>query len=585
MSPSLRTFSEPLMGIPPARKSLPALSQLIAMTALFALLNYMGSAIYHRASGLTTVKPFCGVALALCLIYGRRSLWPIIVTGTIGGIFAKQVFSSTLMDSIMTPSLAAGSLLLTYLLTGRFVGRIVDFRGWKQLVGFIAIAAAVSALSAFAFAYGQGHTDATVWPNWLAWWIPTTLSYVMYTPVLVLLATTDRSALARNRYRLLGAMAMLGGLLGCLFIPASVPLLFIVPLALLIVTMVCEIEGTALGLVLTQIVITAATVSGHGLSSLAHLSLGYQLYFTQIFLSVLVAVMLPAAAAITERAKLKDGMAAALKREEKVNEALRDSQKRYRMMAQKAASANRAKSDFLASMSHELRTPLNAILGFSDILKSQLYGPVGHPKYIEYAEDVHKSGVHLLDLINDILDLSKIDAGKMELREALFDVPELVADALVLIREKAKGHVALSVCVPNDMPQVFADKRLTKQILLNLLSNAIKFTADGGTITVGARDRSGDGIEIYVADTGIGMSEVELEKAFSHYGQVDSKVASVHQGTGLGLPISRSLARLQGGDLLAESSRDRGTRISLTLPERRVVRQSRPDSGEILLRA
>jgi signal transduction histidine kinase len=235
-----------------------------------------------------------------------------------------------------------------------------------------------------------------------------------------------------------------------------------------------------------------------------------------------------------------------------------------------AEAASKVKSEFLASMSHELRTPLNAILGFSEMLTTQLYGPIGHAKYVEYAEDVHKSGTHLLELINDVLDLAKIDAGKIELRETIFSVGELVDDAMLLVNGKAKDHVRLEVCVPGGI-HVLADKRLTKQILINLLSNAIKFTPKGGTVTVGAQECCGRGLEIYVADTGIGMNAAQLEKAFSPYGQVDSQIAQAHQGTGLGLPIAQSLARLQGGDVIAQSTPGHGTRMILILPESRIV--------------
>jgi signal transduction histidine kinase len=236
-----------------------------------------------------------------------------------------------------------------------------------------------------------------------------------------------------------------------------------------------------------------------------------------------------------------------------------------------AETSNRVKSEFLANMSHELRTPLNAILGFSEILKVQLYGPLGHVKYREYAEDVHKSGTHLLELINDVLDLSKIDAGKMELRESVFSVSELIDDAMVLIRDKAKDHVRLELNVQEDT-KILADKRLIKQILINLLSNAIKFTPEGGAITVGTQHGSGQEIQIYVADTGIGMDARQLDKAFSPYGQIDSRVAQTHQGTGLGLPIAQSLARLHGGDIIGHSSPGHGTRMILHLPASRVVR-------------
>ena len=161
----------------------------------------------------------------------------------------------------------------------------------------------------------------------------------------------------------------------------------------------------------------------------------------------------------------------------------------------------------------------------------------------------------------------------MEVRDSTFSVGELVDDSVLLVRGRAKDHARLEICVPDDI-QILADKRLTKQILLNLFSNAVKFTPQGGTITTGVRERDGGGLEIYVADTGIGMDAEQLEKAFSSYGQIDSQIAQTHQGTGLGLPIARSLARLQGGDLIAESTPGKGTRFMLLLPESRIVERT-----------
>jgi signal transduction histidine kinase len=258
---------------------------------------------------------------------------------------------------------------------------------------------------------------------------------------------------------------------------------------------------------------------------------------------------------------------------------LRESERQYREMAERAQRASTAKSEFLASMSHELRTPLNAILGFTEIFKVQLFGPLGHPKYLEYAGDVHKSGAHLLDLINDVLDLSKIDAGKMELREITIALGELIDDAVLLIRDRAKGHVTLNV-EALDRFRILADKRLTKQILINLLSNAIKFTPMGGTVTISARANSTGQLEICVADTGVGMDAAQLEQAFSPYGQVNSRITQIHQGTGLGLPIAQSLARLHGGDLIAQSTPGEGTRMILIFPQNRVVETTPPKQAD-----
>jgi signal transduction histidine kinase len=188
------------------------------------------------------------------------------------------------------------------------------------------------------------------------------------------------------------------------------------------------------------------------------------------------------------------------------------------------------------------------------------------PQYADYANDVHRSGSHLLDLINDILDISKIDAGKVELREEMVPLDWLLGECVALVRERAyTGRVDLKLESGPAGAAVFADQRLLKQILLNLLSNAIKFTPEGGSVTARIV-HDGAGIGFRVADTGIGMSEADIEKALSPYGQIDSKISRKHQGTGLGLPISHSLAQLHGGDLVVESTRGKGTAITLLLP-------------------
>jgi signal transduction histidine kinase len=315
---------------------------------------------------------------------------------------------------------------------------------------------------------------------------------------------------------------------------------------------------------MTQVGYIVAIASGYGPSAVSDLSRGDQLQFSQFFLGILTTVLLPVAAAITERRKLRDTQGA-------INAALRESERRYREMADRERRASRAKSEFLAGMSHELRTPLNAILGFSEIIKGEFYGPLGQEKYREYAEDVYNSGAHLLDLINDVLDLSKIDAGRMELRESLFDAPALLDEALALLRDKARDKVELGVLLEDALPQLHADKRLIKQVVLNLLSNAVKFTADGGKVLLIAERAPDGGLNVHVDDTGIGMSVEEIDKAFSPYGQVDSKIARTHQGTGLGLPISRSLAELHGGTLSATSVKGQGTRMTLYLPATRMM--------------
>jgi signal transduction histidine kinase len=252
------------------------------------------------------------------------------------------------------------------------------------------------------------------------------------------------------------------------------------------------------------------------------------------------------------------------------------------LAAAKAAAdeANRAKSDFLTGMSHELRTPLNAILGFSEIIRDQHLGPVGTPRYAEYANDVHNSGRHLLALIDDILDLAKIDAGKVELQEEAVDIARLIDDSTILVRDQAaKAGVALVVAKSGALPPMRADRRLLKQVLLNLLSNAIKFTPRGGRIAAEADYDPQRGLVLSVSDTGIGMSMEDIAKAMSPYGQVDSTMSREHKGTGLGLPISRALVKLHDGEFILTSNPGHGTTITITLPAARKA-LNRPRVGD-----
>jgi two-component system cell cycle sensor histidine kinase PleC len=237
-----------------------------------------------------------------------------------------------------------------------------------------------------------------------------------------------------------------------------------------------------------------------------------------------------------------------------------------------AEFANRSKSDFLANMSHELRTPLSAIMGFSEMIRDQMLGPIGTQKYVEYAEDIHRSSEHLKQIINDLLDLSKIEAGKMELRETAVSLPALISDCVRLVRGRAAtARVRLRVEARDSLPELRGDQRLLKQILLNLLSNAVTFTPQRGTVTIGARTGETDGVELFVSDTGVGMTAAEIDVALTRFGQVDGMLAHQHQGTGLGLPLARSLAELHGGRLAIRSVPGEGTTVTVTLPSDRVL--------------
>ena len=237
----------------------------------------------------------------------------------------------------------------------------------------------------------------------------------------------------------------------------------------------------------------------------------------------------------------------------------------------RAEGANKAKSEFLANMSHELRTPLNAINGFSEIMAGEMFGPLGDRRYKEYVTDIHKSGEHLLALINDILDMSKIEAGKMNLRFEPVSIDNLVEDSVRLVKNRAdNAGLYIEVALP-PLPEIDADYRAIKQVLLNLLSNAVKFTPKGGKITVRADTRNdsyGERVRVSVRDTGIGISKDDLARLARPFEQVENQHAKTQQGPGLGLALSKSLVEMHGGALELDSQPGQGTTASFVIPIR-----------------
>jgi signal transduction histidine kinase len=235
------------------------------------------------------------------------------------------------------------------------------------------------------------------------------------------------------------------------------------------------------------------------------------------------------------------------------------------------SGANRAKSEFLANMSHELRTPLNAIIGFSEIMKNQSFGPLGSPQYLEYMEDIYNSGNHLVAIINDILDLSKIEAGRMDLKETKLPLRSVIESCIRIMRERAESaEITLTASVPDNLPDLQADERLVKQMLINLLSNGVKFTQAGGSVTVGAQFKGG-ALLIGVADNGVGMNREEALIALEPFRQVDGSHERQLEGTGLGLPLVKSYIELHGGGFRLDSGPGKGTMVTLTFPPERIM--------------
>ena len=237
-----------------------------------------------------------------------------------------------------------------------------------------------------------------------------------------------------------------------------------------------------------------------------------------------------------------------------------------------AEAASQAKSAFLGNMSHELRTPLNAVIGFSEIMTQELFGPLGDPRYRDYAADILSSGRHLLSLVNDLLDHTRVEAGRIDLSEAEIDIAGQCMAAVRMMNERATaGDISLGIDIPDDLPLLVADERVLRQILLNLLSNAIKFTPPGGRVVLAARVEQDRRLAIAVSDTGIGMKKEDIPRAFEPFVQLHHHLRKSYGGAGLGLPLVQALMRLHGGSVTIDSREGEGTQVTIRFPQQRLA--------------
>jgi signal transduction histidine kinase len=261
------------------------------------------------------------------------------------------------------------------------------------------------------------------------------------------------------------------------------------------------------------------------------------------------------------------------------NENLALAQRDEALAREEAVAANRHKSAFLASMSHELRTPLNAVIGFSEVLLERVFGEL-NDKQDEYLGDIHSSGKHLLSLINDILDLSKIEAGRLDLSPSTFALPITIENAMILMRDRARrAGVELAQEIESEIDEMTADERKIKQMLINLLTNAVKFTGDGGSVTLRARCQGAD-VEISVIDTGVGIAEKDHGLIFEEFRQAGDGWAQSQEGTGLGLALTKRLVELHGGSIRVESELGQGSTFTLRIPMRVENSQDDPREGD-----
>jgi signal transduction histidine kinase len=256
---------------------------------------------------------------------------------------------------------------------------------------------------------------------------------------------------------------------------------------------------------------------------------------------------------------------------------IRASERKLIEARSQAETANRAKGDFLANMSHELRTPLNAIIGFSEVISNELFGPIANEKYLEYIKDINTSSLHLLSIINDVLDMSKIEAGKVELARDVMQVNSVVGKVTRMVGERARSRgIDLTALLPDENMEIWADERSMKQILLNLLANAINFSKPGGKVCIRVIPEKPEAAVIEIEDHGIGMNEEEQERALQPFGQAKPAMTRTSGGTGLGLPITKGLVEAHGGTLTIQSRAGFGTTVRIEMPRERKALPSSP---------
>ncbi len=296
--------------------------------------------------------------------------------------------------------------------------------------------------------------------------------------------------------------------------------------------------------------------------ALASMAIGVHVYF--VFLA---RGLNSTALAMLEFRAQKDLLIAELAEEKSISDGARH----------RAEEANKAKSRFLATMSHELRTPLNAIMGFSEVMKTEVFGPMSNPTYKDYAQNIHESGSHLLKLINEILDLSRIEAGRYELHEEPIHISDMAEDChrLLMLRAENKGIQIIEDFEPG-LPQIWADQRAIRQIILNLLSNALKFTPQGGKVLITIRGTQDGGQTLSVLDTGPGIPEDEIPKVLEAFGQGSLAHQTAEGGTGLGLSIVQKLVELHGGQFHLKSELRKGTIVTFELPKQRSLEVMKP---------
>ena len=516
---------------------------------------------------VTAVWPPTGIALVTLLMLGNR-MWP----GIMLGAFVINALTGT---PLTAAGIAAGNTLEAVtgaFLLRRFVGFNISMERLRDVFGVIGLAALLSTtvgatLGVTSLCLGGGMPWADFGSVWFVWWLGDAMGDVIVAPFLLCWAMRPRLEwrgwqAAELAALFLGLTAVgIPVLTGRLMSASNYSSEYLVfPFIIWAALRFGQRET-----VTTMVVISGIAVWGaiHSAGPFSVGTLNERLNMLVIFMGV-VAVTALTLGAVTAERKLADADRRRSRDELEVRVQKRTSE--LHAMAEAAETASRAKSEFLANMSHELRTPLNGIIGFSEFLLDGKPGSV-NPKQREYLDDILNSGRHLLQLINDVLDLTKVEAGKMELNPESFRVEKVIDDVCTVARALAqKKRIAIHAEVAAELENVTLDRQKFKQVLYNIISNAVKFTNDGGRIDILACGVGPDRFQIRVKDNGIGISKEDFPRLFREFEQLDSGTSRRSGGTGLGLSLTRNIVEIQGGNITVESELGVGSTFTVELP-------------------
>jgi signal transduction histidine kinase len=544
---------------PIAAATTPATLALLAVLVFVSVLGCIElTANFDR---IATIWVANAIQLAFVIKRKRADWAKILTTGYIANAAANYASGDPLFNVGVIPLINLIEVLLVAVpMRLRQTDR--TFARPKSLLVFYALALGPATILPAIMAAAYFHTyGAHFVQTAISWYTADALGLAIVVPPLL---TVTRSALKEmfGREQIGATLVFIGVVLGVAALnywQRTVPVAFLFFPAVFLLTFQRGFAGGAIGLAITALYMIVPVVAGDPSIALKIHSLREQMMVVQIFVAVTGLSVTMTGAALEERQRLTRRLAAAITTAETAREEA--------IVARDAAvQASRSKSMFLANMSHELRTPLNAVIGFADLMHSEVFGPLGNNHYREYATHIQGAGQHLLELINDILDMSKIEAGKMELEHSDFAIDAKIRECIDLMQERATAAtVSLVADLPPGSLPVHADSRALRQILLNLLSNAIKFTPAGGRIVTKARITNGKLI-LSVSDTGIGIPPERIEDLGNPFVQLRNNAGETHQGTGLGLALVRSLTELHQGTMRIVSTEGHGTTVAIEIP-------------------